>query len=190
MIPDGETHPALCECLVAMQEYVPDAFNELECVIDHGLTLTRAVEEYCPMACTQESIDSMLLTVSEMDAFCHHFIYDRATMPQYRRDPYKCSCLLSVASSYEEALEIFPCPFAMHTAATGAVAWQNCYDEVVCDFESMYDAIEDVMFAVDAVSAEWCMRSTAKLAGIQPLGPGAYELEDYICPCLDGIYTK
>jgi len=190
MIPDGETYPALCECLVAMQDYIPDSFNNLECVIDHGLTLSRAVEEYCPMTCTQESIDSMLLTASELDENCHHFIYDRASMPQYRRDMYKCECLLSVASSYEEALEYFPCPFALHTASNGAVAWQHCHDEEVCDFESMYNTIRDVMFQVDAVSAEWCMKSTAKLAGIQPYGPGAYELADYICPCLDGIYKK
>lgn len=190
MIPDGETYPAQCECLVAMQDNIPDSFNNLDCVIDHGLSLTRAIEEYCPMSCTQEDIDSMLLTVSELDMTCHHFIYDRASMPQYRRDMYKCECLLAVASSYEEALDLFACPFALHTASTGAVAWQHCHDEEVCDFENMYNTIRDVMFQVDSVSAEWCMKSTAKLAGIQPYGPGAYELADYICPCLDGVYNK
>jgi len=187
MVPDGDVYPALCECLAAMQEFIPDAFNGLDCVIDHGLTLTRAVEEYCPLSCTEDYIDDMLYNVSLLDDNCHHFIYDRATMPQYRRDIYKCKCLTSLASTYEEALELFPCPFAMHSAANGAIAWQNCYDEVVCDFQGMYTVIEDVMFPIDAIASEFCMYSISTLAEILPTGPGAYELEDVICPCLRGL---
>jgi len=190
MVPVTNTIPALCDCIYAMQTYIPYEFNNLECVIDHSMTLTRAVEDYCPIEVTQDDIDTMLLSIAEQDDNCHHFVYNRATMPLYRQEEFKCACLLGLAESYDEALEIFNVPFAMHTASSGAIAWQNCYEETVCDFSAMYDKLKNEMLQVDPMSAEWCLTTVTKISGEQPENLDTKVLADYMCPCLSAIESK
>merc|ERR1719193_596690 len=190
MIPVLNTIPALCDCIYAMQTYITDAFETLECVIDHGMTMARAVEDYCPIGVTQDDIDTMLLSISTQDDNCHHFVYNRATMPLYRQEEFKCACLLGLADTYEEALEVFPVPFAMHSASSGAIAWQSCYDKSVCDFSAIYDKLKNEMFQVDPVAAEWCMKMVTKISGEQPESLNTNDLSDYLCPCLSNIESK
>jgi len=190
MVPVTDTIPALCDCLNNMQENLPDAFEDLDCAFDQGMTLTRAIEEYCPIGVTQTDIDEMLLRVSTLDENCHHFVYDRVSMPLYRQEKYKCDCLLSVADTYEDAVEIFNVPFAMHTASTGAVAWTSCSEGSVCDYSGINDQLLDVMFQIDPFAAEYCMTSISMISGVTPNDKEVYELTDYLCPCLSGIETK
>jgi len=189
MIPVTDTIPALCECIYAMQTYLPYEFRNLDCVIEHGMTLARAVEQYCPIGVTQNDIDSMLLTIAGLDDNCHHYVYNRVTMPLYRQEEFKCACLLNVAESYDEALEIFNVPFAMHTASSGAISWQTCYDETVCDYSAMYDKLKNEMLQLDPIASEWCLKTVTKISG-ESGSLNADGLSDYMCPCLDAIEAK
>lgn len=190
MVPVTNTIPALCDCIYAMQTYIPYEFKNLDCVIDHGMTLTRAVEDYCPIEVTQEDIDKMLLTISALDDNCHHFVYNSVTMPLYRQEEFKCACLLGLAESYDEALEIFNVPFAMHTASSGAISWQSCYEETVCDYTAMYDKLKDEMLQVDPIGAEWCFKTVTKISGEESGSLNSDSLAEYMCPCLDAIESK
>jgi len=190
MIPIQDGYPGLCECLSAMKTYIPDSLSGLECSIDKGLTLTDAFETYCAMDCTQDTIDEMLTTVSAMSDDCYHYIYNGDTMPLYRQNDYQCSCMLGVADTYEEALEVFSCPMKMTTASSGAIAWQNCNDDLVCDFQHMYNVVREEMYTIDAVSGQACMDLVAMMSMSEVISSDLSDLRDAVSPCLEGIYTK
>jgi len=190
MIPVTDTSPVLCNCLTAMQQYIPAEVANLDCALENGLTLTNAVDKYCPVSCSQDTIDEMLTTVSLLSDECNHYVQNRDTMPLYKQNEYQCSCLLGVADTYEEALETFSCPFTISSASSGAVAWQNCYEDTVCDYEYIYKRIEVEMFEVDPISAELCLDFVKMISLTELVTPENNELRDVVSPCLEAIYAK
>jgi len=190
MIPLEDDQPALCNCLTAMQQYIPDSYDALDCAIDHGYTFDSAVDRYCPVDCTQDTIDEMLTTVAALNDDCHHYIYNGASMPLYRQNQYECSCLTGLATTYDEALEVFSCPFTLTSASSGAIAWQNCNDNVVCDFQSMYTQVQDEFAPIDAIAAQYCMDFVEAMSLTEVVTPENNALLDFVSPCLEGIYTK
>lgn len=190
MIPIDDDMPALCNCLTGMQQYIDAEMSNLDCAIEQGLTLTRAVEEYCPTTCTQDSIDEMLITVATLSDDCNNYVENQNTMALYRQNTFKCSCLLGEADTYEEALEVFSCPLTLTSASTGAVAWQNCYNDEVCNFEQIYKKFEVDMFEIDPVAAGLCLDFIQLMSITELVTPENNELQDVMSPCLEAMYTK
>jgi len=190
LIPVKDNMPALCNCLTGMQKYVSDEMANLDCAIEQGLTLTRAVEEYCPTTCDQAAIDTMLTNVATLSDDCNHFVNNQATMPLYRQNSFMCSCLLGAADTKEEALEVFSCPLTLTSASTGAVAWQNCYNEEVCNFEQIYKRFLVEMFEIDPVAADSCLDFVQLMSISEVVTPENNELKAVMSPCLKAMYTK
>jgi len=188
MIPVEDNYPALCNCLTAMQQYLPSQMADLECAIDHGYTLTSAVEQYCAVECTQETIDEMLTSVAEMNDDCYHYVYNGASMPLYRQNQYQCSCLTGLATTYDEALETFSCPFTLTSASSGAISWESCTENSVCDFQQIYTQIQEDFFSIDAVAAQECMDFVETMSLSEVVTPENNVLRGFVSPCLEAIH--
>merc|ERR1712061_817890 len=100
-------------------------------------------------------------------------------MPQYRRNKYKCLCVASVASTYEEALKVLPCPFAMHTVANGAIGWKHCNDGIICNYEDIYKTIRDEI-ADDPHARQTCLAAISYPSKVQPSGPASWESQEKV----------
>jgi len=189
MIPVEDGNPVLCNCLSAMQEYIPTEMGNLDCAIEGGLTLSDAVDKYCPVSCSQDTIDAMLSTAASSTEECNEYVQNRDIMPLYSQAKYQCKCLLGAADTYEEALEIFSCPLSISSASSGAIAWQNCYDDTVCDYEYIYKRIQVEMFEVDPIAAELCLDFVKTISLTEVVTPEKNELKGIVSPCLEAIYT-
>jgi len=191
MIPVDDDNSALCNCLTGMKENIPTEMENLDCAIEHGLTLTDALDRYCPVSsCTQVTINEMMTTISAISEDCNHYVQNKADLPLYRQSELQCSCLLGAASTYEQAVEIFSCPFTISSASTGAISWQNCYDDTVCNYENIYNQIQVEMFEIDPVSAELCLDFVQMMSITEIVTPEKNDLRNIMSPCLEAIYSK
>jgi len=190
MIPIEDDYPVLCRCLSAMQQYLPDEYAALDCTIDQGLTIEGAVETYCTASCTQDTIDEMLTSLSAQNDDCYQYVQNGDRMPPYMQTEYQCSCLLGVAETYTEALDVLSCPLTLTSTSTAASVWEDCNDGFVCNYEDMYSIIQKELFYIDAVAAKDCMDFVELISFTEVISPDNNTLYDIVSPCLEGIYTK